>query len=182
MSRYLVAYDSSPNARDALALARTLAQRDGATVELAHVHRSHRPRPGGERSNRERERFLARRATELMREAGGDDMPLHAVASTTTARGLRELAERERFDLIVFGSATGTAPGQVSPGSAARRLLHDGPAPLAFAPAGYAAAGQAEPVEVTSSASAAPGRVEVAAAAEREIRRARGPVLVQARG
>lgn len=185
MSRYLVAYDGSPNSKDALALAQRLAARDLSPIELAHVHRASRSRPGAERSDAERERFLARRAHELLREAGVADARLHTVASTTTARGLRELAEREGIDVIVFGSAAGTPPGRVSPGSASRRLLHNGPAALAFAPAGYAAegatAGAEEPVEIASGPHAAPGRVDVSAAAEAEIRTARTPVLVRPR-
>jgi nucleotide-binding universal stress UspA family protein len=143
MTRILVAYDGSPHATDALTLGRQLGGVAGVSIELAYVHHTIPAQPGGELSHAERERFLTHHAERLLSEAaeliGDPGARRHVVDSTTTATGLRELAEREQIDLIVFGSAVGTTPGRVHPGSASRRLLQNGPAALAFAPAGYRA-------------------------------------------
>ena len=58
--------------------------------------------------------------------------------SASTSEGLRELALRERADVIVFGSEYRTAIGHLDPQASARRLMDGGPVALALAPAGFA--------------------------------------------
>jgi nucleotide-binding universal stress UspA family protein len=143
-SPVIVAHDGSPNADDALALGRALASAGDAPLALASTYR---PAPAGPRDGegptRERDRFMRARTQELLVDAArslgvAEQSTYHAVASATTAEGIRALAERERAQIVVFGSARGTPPGHVHPGSASRRLLADFGSALAFAPAGFA--------------------------------------------
>src|SRR5262245_36576818 len=137
----IVAYDGSPNADDAAVFGSLLAAASAAPLILAHVYGA--PKPAVRRSAATmhgRERFMRQRAADLLArgaELAGQDAACLAVASTTTATGMRTLAEREQAALVVFGSAHDTAPGRVHPGSAARRLLQVLPCAIAFAPVGY---------------------------------------------
>jgi nucleotide-binding universal stress UspA family protein len=139
----IVAYDGTAHADDAVVLANLLARDCQLPLVLAHVYRqSPGAGPGGENSARERERFLSRRGEQLLAHGArlvepGVASALRVVGSTTTATGIRSLAERGDAGLVIFGSAAGTLPGRVHPGSASRRLLQVLSKPLALAPAGY---------------------------------------------
>jgi nucleotide-binding universal stress UspA family protein len=209
----LIAYDGTPHADDAIALARLLAQATGAPLELAHVHRagataspSLAPRGRAAFLRGESERVLARGAQLL----GDPDVRRHAVAATTTATGLRELAAGEGALMVVSGSARDVPPGRAHPGSAARRLLQGAPCALAFAPAGFrertapasahvtvahdddgasaqltaeALAGAGTDLLVIGSRPDAPmGQVATNAIREQTIQASRIPILVVARG
>ena len=142
--RVLVAYDGSPHAGDALALGRQLAEIAGTRLELAHVDHTVPVQIGGEQSHAGRERFLSHRSEGLLAAGAkliGESLSgrQHVVSASTTATGLRELAEQEAIDVIVFGSSYNAPADRVHPGSAARRLLQNGPSALAFAPPGYRA-------------------------------------------
>ena len=140
-SPIIVAFDGSPNADDAVVLGRLLADASGASLALAHVYRA--PRPGLRRSATTihgREGFMRRRAEDLLSQGArlmGDDVSLFALAATTTATGIRTIAEREQAALVIFGSAYHAAAGHVHPGSASRRLLQGLPCAVAFAPVGF---------------------------------------------
>jgi nucleotide-binding universal stress UspA family protein len=137
----VVAYDGSPNADDAAALGRLLADASGAPLALAHIYRA------PSRSLRHsaatldgRERFMRRRAEELLSRGAralDRDVAHFALASTTTATGVHTIAEREHAPLVIFGSAHQAPPGRVHPGSATRRLLQVLPWALAVAPVGF---------------------------------------------
>jgi nucleotide-binding universal stress UspA family protein len=140
-STILVAYDGSPNADDAVAAGRLLAQLTGSQLTLAHIHTT-RPQRGtrGAATVAAREDFLRRRGEELLERAAaraGGDVRRVVLGSTTTATGMRTLAEREAATAVVFGSASNTEPGHVHPGSASRRLLQGVASAIAFAPVGY---------------------------------------------
>ena len=80
------------------------------------------------------------RAQELLADGArllDRDVALLPFASSTTTAGMRTLAERERAQLVIFGSAERTAPGHVHPGSASRRLLQGLGCALGFAPVGF---------------------------------------------
>lgn len=130
--RIIVSYDDTDNDRDALALGRLLAF-SGADLSLAYVRHS-------QQEEEEREALEERQAEELLAHGatsiGAPDMPRHVVVNASTSEGLRELAEREQADVIVFGSDYRTAKGLVKPGIAAHKLLLGGPAAIAVAPAG----------------------------------------------
>ena len=119
-------------------------------------HRRARPRPTSGRGGRvartrvrpARDRVgppreaQAQADTSALLEAGATwlgepDVPRHIVVSGSTPEGLRDLAEREHADLIVFGSEYRTSPGSVQPGTSALRLLEGGPIAVALAPAGF---------------------------------------------
>jgi nucleotide-binding universal stress UspA family protein len=125
--KIIVSYDDTDNDRDALALGRLLAI-SGGELSLAYVRHS----VGGALEQKEAEEMLARGAA----SAGTPEMPRHVVVNAGTSIGLRQLAEREGADVIVFGSEYRTSPGSVRPGISAHKLLLDGPAAIAVAPAG----------------------------------------------
>jgi nucleotide-binding universal stress UspA family protein len=127
MPRIIVSYDDTDNDRDALALGRLLAF-SGGDLSLAYVRHS----AGGALEQKQAEELLERGAASV----GAPDMPRHVVVSPGTSVGLTELAERENADIIVFGSEYRTADGLVKPGISAHKLLLDGPAAIAVAPAG----------------------------------------------
>ena len=125
--KIIVSYDDTDNDRDALALGRLLAI-SGADLSLAYVRHS----VGGALEQKEAEEMLARGAASV----GAPEMARHVVVNAGTSVGLRELAESEGADVIVFGSEYRTSPGAVVPGRPAHKLLLDGPAAIAVAPAG----------------------------------------------
>jgi nucleotide-binding universal stress UspA family protein len=63
-------------------------------------------------------------------------MPVHANGSP--ARQLYQEANARHAELVVVGSSHGGEPGHTAPGKVLRRLVHDGPSPIAVAPRGYA--------------------------------------------
>jgi nucleotide-binding universal stress UspA family protein len=125
--KIIVSYDDTDNDRDALALGRLLAL-SGAELSLAYVRHSQ----GGALEQKDAEDLLARGAESV----GAPDMPRHVVVNAGTSVGLRELAEREGADVIVFGSEYRTAPGTIKPGIPAHKLLLDSHAAIAVAPVG----------------------------------------------
>jgi nucleotide-binding universal stress UspA family protein len=127
MPRIIVSYDDTDNDRDALALGRLLAI-SGGELSLAYVRHS----AGGALEEKQAEELLARGAASV----GAPDMLRHVVVNPGTSVGLRELVESENADIIVFGSEYRTADGLVKPGISAHKLLLDGPAAIAVAPAG----------------------------------------------
>jgi len=129
--KIIVSYDGTENDTDGLALGRLLAQ-SGGSLALAYVRHTKETEQG-------REQLAQSEAQELLengaRWLGDPDVPRYVVLSGSTPEGLRDLAERERADLIVFGSEYRTTPGHVQPGTSAQRLLEGGPIAVAIAPA-----------------------------------------------
>jgi nucleotide-binding universal stress UspA family protein len=137
-AKIIVSYDGTENDTDALALGQVLAGA-GGSLALAYVRHFVEAEPG-------RERLAQHEAEELLengaRWLGQPDVPRHVVLSASTPEGLRELAEAEGADVIVFGSEYRTTPGHVEPGTSAQRLLEGGPIAVALAPAGLSERGQ----------------------------------------
>jgi len=131
--RIIVSYDDTDNDRDALALGQLLAM-GGAELSLAYVRHA-------QQSDTEREALEEREAETLLEHGaqllGDPDVPRHVIVHASTGDGLRELALREQADVVVFGSDYRTAPGAVTPGISAQRLLNGGPAAVAIAPADF---------------------------------------------
>jgi nucleotide-binding universal stress UspA family protein len=75
-------------------------------------------------------------------EAGGEGVRTEVVKSTSHARGLHDLAEREGADLIVVGSCHHGRVGRALAGTVGVSLLHGSPCAVAVAPRGFA---EAEP-------------------------------------
>jgi len=126
--KIIVSYDDTDMDRDALALGRLLAQA-GGELALAYVRHSF----GESLEQEQAEELLARGAASV----GMPEMPQHVVIHPATSVGLTELAEKERADVIVFGSEYRTASGLVKPGISAHKLLLGGPSAIAVAPAGF---------------------------------------------
>jgi nucleotide-binding universal stress UspA family protein len=132
-TKIIVSYDGTENDTDALALGQLLA-RAGGSLALAYVRHTVEAEPGREKlAQHEAEELLATGARWL----GEPDVPCHVVLSGSTPEGLRDLAESEGADLIVFGSEYRTAPGHVQPGSSAQHLLEGGPIAVSLTPAGF---------------------------------------------
>jgi len=133
--RVLVGVDGRQGGRDAIALARRLAD-PGATLTLANVcERMYVPARTGPGENREAaERMLAAEAPSS--EAGAE---LVVVESTSPARGLHELAEDSDTDLLVLGSCHRGALGRATLGDDTRAGVNGAPCAVAVAPHGYAA-------------------------------------------
>jgi nucleotide-binding universal stress UspA family protein len=190
MPKIIVAYDGTPHADDALAFASSLGELLGAELALAHVHRAD---PGDRSPSAKvhgREDFLRRQGEAVLSRAsapaGGLTVSRHAIAGTTTASALRELADREHAELIVFGSAYDGPPGRVHPGSAARRLLQSAGSAIAIAPDGFRERTPSESLAVSYAQDDAHGSARRtakalaahAAGTAREDAEAEGDVLV----
>src|SRR5262245_38040967 len=127
----IVSYDDTDNDRDALALGRLLAV-GGASLSLAYVRHAHTIDPAREAEEQKHsEELLAHGADAI----GAPDAPRHVIVHASTGEGLLELAEEEGADVVVFGSEYRTAPGAVSPGTSAQRMLNGGSVAVAIAPA-----------------------------------------------
>jgi nucleotide-binding universal stress UspA family protein len=130
--KIIISYDDTAADRDALALGRVLAA-GGDRLELAYVrHDGSSLRGREELRDEEAAELLARGARQL----GDTTVATHVVNDASTGKGLRALVERERADVIVFGSDYRTAAGRIGIGTSARTLLEGGPAAVAIAPSG----------------------------------------------
>jgi nucleotide-binding universal stress UspA family protein len=69
---------------------------------------------------------------------GVEVVALHANGHGSPARRLYEEAMARRAEIVVLGSSHRGEPGHTAPGKVLRGLVHDGPAPIAVAPRGYA--------------------------------------------
>lgn len=133
-TKVIVSYDGTNNEDDAVALGRVL-HRAGAEVALAYVRHTQESEPGREVLAQHEAETLLRRGVELL---GAGDVPCHVVSDRSTPEGLRALAECEGAEVIVFCSDSHTAPGHVSVGNSAQRLLDGGRFAIAVASAGLA--------------------------------------------
>jgi nucleotide-binding universal stress UspA family protein len=142
----MVGVDGSERSIDALALADLLGPALGRDVVIAYVH------PFKQLSSL----FAPGEYERLVRdvaESTFDQVRAHLrsvreprmqfVAESSPAAGLHTLAERERAALIVVGSSHRTRLGRVLIGGTGERLLSGASAPVAVAPARYAAAAPA---------------------------------------
>jgi nucleotide-binding universal stress UspA family protein len=139
MTRIIVAVDESQGSSDAIALASTLAGMTGSKLTFVNVFPYDLdPSRASNRAFEDYMRQDSRELLERLRDAHGDEtVQLEAIANTSAAHGLQEVAEREDADLIVVGSTHTGRAGRVLPGSTAERLLHGAPCPVAVAPNGY---------------------------------------------
>jgi nucleotide-binding universal stress UspA family protein len=132
MTSIIVSYDGTANENDALALGRIFGDA-GSEVHVGYVRHSQELV-----SDQEAQQLLAR-ATELY---GGPLAGAHTVTNRSTPEGLASLAEQVGAQVVVFCSDSHTAPGHISIGNSAQRLLEGGPVAVAIAPAGLADSGK----------------------------------------
>jgi nucleotide-binding universal stress UspA family protein len=130
--RVLVGFDGSEPARDALVLAQRLADPDGELL-LAYVdvHRAFRLAHGRHRPPAED--LLAAARAEVDGTVRIETVECEA---SSAARGLTELAEQTRVDVVVIGAHHGSAERRTTPGATALRLLQGAPCAVAIAPLG----------------------------------------------
>lgn len=138
----IVGVDGSERSVDALALADLLGPALGRQVTIAYVH------PYGKLaslfSEGEHERVV-REVAESTFDQVREHLPslaerrMQLVSAASAAAGLHALAQREAAALIVIGSSHRSSIGRILIGGTGERLLSGAPAPVAVAPAGYAA-------------------------------------------
>ena len=131
----LVGIDGSERGLDALALGRLLAEGTGAELVATHVYERATDHPGHAGWGN----FMWAHGERTLLDALGEesDIRQEIIESSSPARGLHELAEREHAALIVVGSSHHAGLGRVLVGSVGERVLHGAPCGVAVAPAGY---------------------------------------------
>lgn len=136
--RLLVGYDGSDGGRDAVELARVLAEVMGAGVVVTTVL-PYGPLPIPYEMLEEEEEERARPLFEEARGRLGDlEVETRAFGGGTPAGVINDLAEREEVETIVVGSPHRGAIGRTLIGSVADGLLHGAPCEVIVAPRGYA--------------------------------------------
>jgi nucleotide-binding universal stress UspA family protein len=153
--KLIVGYDGSEQSRDALALARVLADPSGGKVIAACVY-SYEPvySKGGGDDYTYGEALRADAERVLASAEGASER--RAVPGTSPAHAIHGLAEAEEADLIVVGSTHHGAVGKVLIGGVGEKLLHGSPCPVAVAPKGFAAAPAVEIRKIAVAYNGAP--------------------------
>lgn len=174
--RIIIGYDERPEARDAVALGRQLAEAMGAQPLLVTVV-SYDPSFMGREIF---EHALAEDAAQIfapaLEQLADLDVETRAYGGGSPARALHELAEVEGGELIVLGSTHRGPLGRVLPGSVAERLLHGSPCPVAVAPRGLASHGE-KPMRVIGVGFDGSPESHVALDQAAELARAAGATL-----
>jgi nucleotide-binding universal stress UspA family protein len=136
----IVAADREDRGRDALALAVTLALWRDARLLLVGVCVS--PLGPGDGLYERAMRDAAARELGLLRAEASQDLEVatRVVGSTSVVRGLHAVADEVGADVLVLGSSHLGRAGRALRGDVALAAIHAAPAPVAIAPAGYAAA------------------------------------------
>jgi nucleotide-binding universal stress UspA family protein len=151
--RVLVAYDGSPSAEDALALARRLRDPADGALLLACVVPGRGPHLPGRAAMTSAAAAEAALADVRARLPAGVPVGLRTPSASSAARGLTELAEQEFADLMAIGSAKGAAGDRIGLARTAGRLLHGAPCAVAVAPPGLRETGPFRHVGVALDAS-----------------------------
>ena len=133
----VVGVDGGPGGRDAVALAKLLVAR-GGELTLAHVV------PGGADAYRGASAPYdapdaegAEAVLETVREETGVEARLRWRAASSVGRGLHELCELIRADLVAVGSSRRGVLGRVLIGDDTRGALNGAPCSIAVAPTDY---------------------------------------------
>jgi hypothetical protein len=127
-TKVIVSYDGTANEDDAIAFGSLLA-RAGAEVSLGYVRHT-----DAAVSDEEAQEVLDRGAAHFE----GTFASRHAVTDRSTPEGLQALAGQIGAQVVVFCSDSHTAPGHVTIGNSAERLLEGGSVAVGIAPAGLA--------------------------------------------
>jgi nucleotide-binding universal stress UspA family protein len=93
--------------------------------------------------------------------AKGIDVSYHKFASRTAGEGLLDAAEQLGAQVLVTGSSSNGALGQVVLGSTTDWLLHTSPIPVAISPRGYRGSKSGKLIRVTCAYSGTPESVKV---------------------
>jgi len=151
----LVGVDGSANSRDAIALARRLAD-PAAEMTLAHVHhRRLAPLKTAQRTLLKQDRDASTELLEHERMTADVSAELVSVVGLSVASGLHRQAERQGADLLVVGSCRHGALGRAMLGDHARASLNGASCAVAIAAHGYAqTSGEITSIGVAYNASA----------------------------
>jgi nucleotide-binding universal stress UspA family protein len=160
----LVGVDGSSTGRDAIVLANLILDGTGR-LTLAHVVLNPAPRyqnfhstPAGR---------AAREMLKREREATGILAELTGMFSASVGRGLHQLADDCRADLLVVGSSSRGPIGRVLAGDDARGTVVGASCAVAVAPLDYA--GRAQPIKTVGVAYNATPEAELALAVGRSL-------------
>jgi nucleotide-binding universal stress UspA family protein len=135
----LAGYVDDAGGREALALARAIAEVTGARLTVAAVHSPERAASVVEA------RAALEHAADLVEGVPAD---LIAHESRSASRGLSVLASRTGADLIVIGSPPGGAHGRINLGGTADHLLHASTQTVLLTPSGHTPAGGPQRISV----------------------------------
>jgi nucleotide-binding universal stress UspA family protein len=133
--KIIVGVDARQGGRDASALANSLVANDGS-VTYAHVF-IHSP-VSGRGAHLDFERQRAQELHSAAREEMHEFAQLRCIDSSSVGRGLHELADAERADLLVVGSCRRGLIGRVMVGDETSEALNGAPCAVAVAPYGHA--------------------------------------------
>jgi nucleotide-binding universal stress UspA family protein len=139
-AKIVIGFDGTDSGEDALALGMLLARATGDVPLVAVIHPQEYPIGVG-RVDAEWVAYMRERAEQLLGRArrllGADaGAEFREVSAPSESRGLHELAERERAELVVVGSSHRGPLGRTYPGSTGDRLLQGSACPVAVAPRG----------------------------------------------
>lgn len=133
----VVGVDEDEAGRDAIALAKELLAADGE-LTLAHVYTGdpHVYR-GASVAYAAAQREDARELLQDARRRSDVEADVRVIDATSVGRGLHEVAELQRADLLVLGSCRRSLVGRVLVGDDTRAALNGAPCAVAIAPAAY---------------------------------------------
>jgi nucleotide-binding universal stress UspA family protein len=139
-AKIVIGFDGSDSGEDALALGLLLARSTGAVPLVAVVHAEEYPIGVG-RVDAEWVAYLHEQAEATLgraRRLVGEDAEteFREVSAPSESRGLHDLAEEERAELVVVGSSHRGPLGRTYPGGTGDRLLQGSSCPVAVAPRG----------------------------------------------
>ena len=142
--KILVGVVPDASGSDAIALAAVLQKAFNADVVLGNIYPHAAARCGVRKVDAEWLEYLKADARDVLsdvaistRQRGLQSYETAIHGHPSSGVGLAELAEMVSADLIVIGSAPGSANGRFLIGSTADQLLHGSHVPVALAPAGY---------------------------------------------
>jgi nucleotide-binding universal stress UspA family protein len=165
----VVGWTPDPSGHSAADLAAVLARSAGERLEVVTVVPAAWPVPSSARVDGEYRDWAAERGRAAAAEAEAylaetaADVPARCTwaPARSAPAGLERAAAEHGADLVVIGSSTDGAHGQVVTGSTADRLLHSSPVPVALAPRGFRAGSLTTVGRVTCAYRDDPGSVEV---------------------
>jgi nucleotide-binding universal stress UspA family protein len=146
--KLIVAFDGTDTGWDGLVLSMGLAKAFGSQVAVVYVYDEELAA-----RSREAARELAEQAESVL--AGARDgvsqalaVSFCALAATSPARGLHELAQKEEADLIVLGSRRLGPHTKGALGATSENVMRAAPCAVAVAPRGYRSGGGFVPQRV----------------------------------
>jgi nucleotide-binding universal stress UspA family protein len=136
-SNVLVGVDGRPGGRDAIALAKQLAE-PGGQIALVHLYGGDLLFRSGAALVLAGGREESQQLLALERADASLEAELISHAAPSVGRGLHEAAERQDADLLVIGSCHRGMLGRVFLGDDTSAALNGAPCAVAIAPGGYA--------------------------------------------